>query len=556
MSCIICCADYEKAPVICGFCDFAACHNCCENYILSESKPKCMNASCGKVWSRKFMKAQLGSSFMNDKFKQHMENILYERERGLMLATQPLVEKSMKENRMKKQLNEIKEQIKQLEQMKELVEINMVRFARGREPLEVWNDEIKWERYQTYDSADSVTNVKKHYVRTCPAAGCRGFLDNKWNCGICDANVCNRCHEIVSNSSDNNQHICNEENVATALLLEKETKPCPKCSAKIFKIDGCDQIWCTQCHTAFSWKTGAIETKIHNPHYYEWKRNNGGLEPVHINIGGGAAAINCMPNEINEYTHRLLNSAAEVKFHRNLSWSEIDPRSTWKTIAMWDNNFATMNNIIQNTIHNHEVELPKFTTDIIKNNEKYRIQFMSNEITEEKFKTLIQRNDKKSKKEAEIHDILQFAETTLSDIINRMIHDLNKSEPNKHNFQELFKEVVGLREYCNNIFADISETYDCVLYNLDNDFKFKSVKSVSDRRKIAEKLENKARLWLINETNRGVDEFPLFDHNKPTALREMALNLMNSKETRGQYLSAMWMERKTCYSPFTCDMYA
>ena len=33
-------------------------------------------------------------------------------------------------------------------------------------------------------------------------------------------------------------------------------------------------MWCTQCHTAFSWKSGQIQTRVHNPHYYEWLREN------------------------------------------------------------------------------------------------------------------------------------------------------------------------------------------------------------------------------------------------------------------------------------------
>ena len=67
---------------------------------------------------------------------------------------------------------------------------------------------------------------------------------------------------------------------ATAELLSKDTKPCPKCSIPIHKLEGCDQMWCTQCHTGFSWKRGTIENRIHNPHYYEWQRqNNGGQAP-------------------------------------------------------------------------------------------------------------------------------------------------------------------------------------------------------------------------------------------------------------------------------------
>ena len=71
------------------------------------------------------------------------------------------------------------------------------------------------------------------------------------------------------------------DDVATAKLLAKETKSCPQCAIPIFKISGCDQMWCTECQTPFSWKTGQkVSGVIHNPHFYQWQRQqNSGNAP-------------------------------------------------------------------------------------------------------------------------------------------------------------------------------------------------------------------------------------------------------------------------------------
>ena len=61
-------------------------------------------------------------------------------------------------------------------------------------------------------------------------------------------------------------------------------------------------MWCTQCHVAFDWRTGAIETgRIHNPHYFEFKkrsREHGdipcGGRPTHSELRRSGASVSIL----------------------------------------------------------------------------------------------------------------------------------------------------------------------------------------------------------------------------------------------------------------------
>jgi len=123
------------------------------------------------------------------------------------------------------------------------------------------------------DAPVEVPVEKRKFIKACPVTDCRGFLSTQWKCGLCSVKVCNKCHDPITTES----HICDAEKVASVALIAAEAKPCPKCSAMISKVSGCDQMFCTECKTAFSWRTGAIETGVmHNPHYFQWKRAGGG----------------------------------------------------------------------------------------------------------------------------------------------------------------------------------------------------------------------------------------------------------------------------------------
>jgi len=413
-----------------------------------------MNPDCSKEWSRKFLRENFTFVFLNSKYKEHVENILFDQEKALMPYTQPLVEELIYKRNIKKQIKEIDDLINSL--------------VKERRALEY-----------KFNYGSSVKAEKARFVRQCPANGCRGFLSTQWKCGICEQWTCPDCHELKGANRDG-EHTCDPNSVETAKLLAKDSKPCPKCQSLIFKIDGCDQIWCTQCHIAFSWKTGKFETNIHNPHYYEWQRKNGGVQrdPNDIQCG----------RELNQYTVDLIQRLAKNfpdLFKTELREQITFGRKVTRDIFIYHESVNRICNIIRNIIHNTRVELPNFQTDYVVRNQDLRIRYLENLVSDNEFKMLIQRNDKKNKKNIEISQVLQLANTTVTDIVYRFIDHLKSVKT--HNIDSFIVEFKEIIQYCNDIFKDISFTYNTVLYEFGETF---SMLRVEKEKKIKKKFVN------------------------------------------------------------------
>jgi len=128
----------------------------------------------------------------------------------------------------------------------------------------------------------NLDNEKEKFVNTvkftypCPLGDCEGFMDAHGNCPSCKKKICMKCE-----TEEGENHMCDPDLVETVHMLRRTSRPCPKCAVPIHKTDGCDQMWCTQCHTTFSYRTGYIhEGRTHNPEYYRWLReNNNGVVP-------------------------------------------------------------------------------------------------------------------------------------------------------------------------------------------------------------------------------------------------------------------------------------
>ena len=306
--CQICAFERVKTNMItCPKCNLICCQVCVKKFLLDSSlqTPICMGCKVG--WDLDFIVSKTESSF-DDTYRLHRAKIVLSLEKSLIPSTQgkalsqaKLREYSIFTAESNRNIKKIKSWLKEAEVKKikyldkftkfKVVDKDMENYEKYKAKYTEISTKIQEcksslgkirdsilaeERLQTEELKNEKRpgKVEPKYICPCPQDDCKGYIDSlTYKCGICEKTVCKRC-QVPTHDGEK----CNPDILETVKMLKKETKPCPNCQVPIFKIDGCDQIWCTSCHTAFSWNTGEVETgKIHNPHYYQWMRENGGL---------------------------------------------------------------------------------------------------------------------------------------------------------------------------------------------------------------------------------------------------------------------------------------
>jgi hypothetical protein len=322
--------------------------------------------------------------------------------------------------------------------------------------------------------------------------------------------ACKDCHEIKGTTQDA-PHECNPDNLASAKLIDAETRPCPKCGARVFKISGCNQMFCTACNDcAFDWVTGRIETIIHNPHYFEFQRQrNGGQAPrVLGDILCGREVDNATTHTITMDLFPREEITSMIVMWRNANRDaygniSISSQSRWEKFyddcikfknvggrILWTTTTATAaENIRANTqkincyrqilfrklqfreicrliIEIRQVTLPQHRVDPLRYNEELGVKYLLGELSEKDFATALQRSDKKMQKSRDIQNILTMVLNTSTDIIFRFADHLRQSNANKRPYQEVTRkdfeimdEIRELFNYANRCMNVVAKTY-------------------------------------------------------------------------------------------------
>ena len=217
--CPICISKFNETTrkcITCSTCENMACRSCVETYILSSfNEPDCMN--CHKDWNIDFIRENMTKTFCESKLKKHREDVLYDREKSLLPATQGFIV-----------------QLKQKEAISE--KISKLIHAKYELDKQI---EVHKKEYRAVDAINPETEASKQkFIKNCPAKDCRGFLSSSYKCGTCGVWACPDCKEMKGFSKDA-AHTCDPDTVATIKAIEADTKPCPNCTASIYKIEGC-----------------------------------------------------------------------------------------------------------------------------------------------------------------------------------------------------------------------------------------------------------------------------------------------------------------------------
>lgn len=205
------CLEISKENIECYSCSFSACNSCWKTFIVEKKDSICMNIECKKNFNRKFIFKNFDKDWILNIWEKIERKKYIENEKSLLPMTQ-----------------------------------------------------FRLENKNNYDINESP------FFKKCIEKDCRGYLDNNWKCSLCSSWICSEC--LCKKNSE--EHICCKDMVETVLKLKENTKPCPKCFTPIYKIEGCDQMWCSQCHFPFHWETGLIQRNFHNPHFIDYQRRN------------------------------------------------------------------------------------------------------------------------------------------------------------------------------------------------------------------------------------------------------------------------------------------
>jgi hypothetical protein len=460
--CAICLDKFTavvRKPIACPSCQADTCAQCIKRYIVSTTDdPHCPH--CKHGFDRMFLQTNLSKLYMNTTYAEHRAQVLWRREESFLPATQIKAERVRRgykyrqevidpleahRAKIRKQIQELVTQMDQITGEIAWHEHDRMRLIAG----EMTRAEAR-EAGQTVE--DPTTKNRRTFARKCTSEGCHGWLSSAWKCGLCDNYTCPDCF-IIKGKHHDVEHTCKKEDLDTAKLIRESSKPCPKCGEGIEKREGCDMMFCTSCHTPFSWKTLEIISRgsIHNPHYFEW-RNRVGAGAV--GAAHAAEPLPCGGMPTDQFIYRTISMGGATA-----------PGAAQQYVLSFDTREA-LSRRFRVTTHIEHVVAPSYNHhQEIQNTERLRIQYLLNELNKESIETTLQNQERTRERHKAIRDVL---DTYL--VASAEQFRIVAANPTEETSATIIQSLDQLRDFINECLRNVHRTYGCTVPIILNDW--------------------------------------------------------------------------------------
>ena len=457
-----CCTEKFTSSIrkltLCPYCKEGCCMSCQKAYLLSSPHDAhCMFCKTG--WNEDFLRETFSNAWLEKQYSEVEWNRLWDREKNLLPDTQRQIEREQLSEVFRRENWTIRQEMNPLKQI----------LSSMLDTTSIHSFYIAWQQWlaiqdKTLSNIHFISSLDEHQIslldrnsndekkqrttvtRPCPAPDCRGMLSSHWKCGLCETKVCHVCLAIKrlgAKGDEDEKHQCKLEDIETAKLIQSETKNCPKCGVSIFKIHGCNQMFCTNCNTPFDWKTGQIiNGAIHNPHYFEW---------MQATQGGQATQAARPPHEgncENEFKHNVMTALSR---HAGGSRSA-----------------SVLYQFIRSANHIRQYGVPILFRGIPDNlnmlNSDLRYKYLKQQLSQEDFRSTAMKRFKRYKmmvNARQMREMLFQAGLSIINTIDTSVFDkgsCTRYQVEKH-LEEYYVSIKKLMEYYNNSLRGLFERY-------------------------------------------------------------------------------------------------
>jgi hypothetical protein len=397
--------------------------------------------SCHQLWDTKFLFGTHSKACLK-RIKESQKDRLFNVEMSLLPETQEYV-------KYYKEIPQLKENQKEMTRHVEFHRTQMVNYRgvvnelnRSFHKKEMYSS--MYEHLVKKDRIDKISDIihgrsnqidmlnqpnnyqpkpkKIQYIKKCEKEECNGFINkSNYQCGICDTKICKDCLNVT-----NDEHHCKDEDVQTAQLMLKDSKPCPECGVPIHKIDGCNHMFCTQCNTPFDWRTMEIQKQGNtNPHYYHWLNFSG---ERHTNREHGCGENITIGDLSHRPIFRSLNTQIKEKVLRTLQ--------------------------VFHHMDIFQIQSPMSVEDLSNRNRFLRIKYLCNEVSSKMMKVQLMKTYKMNEFAIHKTQVVQLVRDIRIDFIARMYRCDNVEALHTH-----CEELHGFRNYILKSYANLESVY-------------------------------------------------------------------------------------------------